>query len=216
MPGFQGLVSNARAAVSGPSAWWLARQSVTRHGAIQHVDELAEFTRMLQSKPPGAVLEIGTAQGGVFWLLCRLAAPDAILVSLDLPPDERHSGGERISIDLQSMKQPGQTIHVVHGDSHAVQTRNHVAELLDGRSLDLLFIDGDHTYEGVSLDYQMYSPLVAPGGITGFHDIVKTHWPGCQVDRFWSELTNNASLRPRAIVGRVPSHFGGIGVITCR
>jgi predicted O-methyltransferase YrrM len=216
MPGFQGLVSNFHAAAKSPRAWWLARQSVIRHGAVQHVDELAEFTRMLQVKPPRAVLEIGTAQGGVFWLLCRIAAPDATLVSLDLPPDERYSGGQRISIDLQSMKEPGQTIHAVHGNSHDPGTLDRVTGLLAGRPLDLLFIDGDHTYEGVNQDYRMYSPLVQAGGIIAFHDIVKTHWPGCQVDRFWNELAKNASLQPRAIFGRVPSHFGGIGVVSRR
>lgn len=214
MPRFQGLVSNLRAAATSPQAWWLARQSVIRHGAIQHVDELTEFARILRVKPPRAVLEIGTAQGGVFWLLCRLAVPDATLVSLELPPDERHSGGQRISVDLQSMKKPGQTIHVVHGNSHDPGTPNRVAGLLAGRSLDLLFIDGDHTYEGVSQDYHMYSPLVRVGGIIAFHDIVKTPWPGCQVDRFWNELAKNTSLQPQAIIGRVLSHFGGIGVVT--
>ena len=122
MPGIRGLVSNMRAAASGPQAWWLARRSVIQHGAIQHVDELTEFTKIVQQQSPRMVLEIGTAQGGVFWLMCRLAAPNATLISLDLPPSERHSGGERIAIDLESMKNPGQTVHVIHGDSHAPQT----------------------------------------------------------------------------------------------
>jgi predicted O-methyltransferase YrrM len=215
MPGFRGLVSNLRAAASSPQAWWLARQSVTRHGAIQHVDELTEFTRLLRAKPPRAVLEIGTAQGGVFWLLCRLSTPDAVLVSLDQPPDERHSGGQHISIDLPAMKEPGQTVHVVHGNSHDAQTPDRVRKLLAGRPLDLLFIDGDHTYDGVRMDYEMYSPLVRPGGLIAFHDIVHTHWPECQVDRFWGEIARNTSLQPRAIYGHVPSHFGGIGIVTC-
>jgi hypothetical protein len=34
-----------------------------------------------------------------------------------------------------------------------------------------LFIDGDHTYEGVRRDFEMYSPLVRKGGIIAFHDI---------------------------------------------
>jgi len=37
---------------------------------------------------------------------------------------------------------------------------------------DFLFIDGDHTYEGVEGDFEMYSPLVRRGGIIAFHDIV--------------------------------------------
>ena len=216
MPGIRGLVSNMRAAASGPQAWWLARRSVIRHGAIQHVDELTEFTKIVRQQSPRTVLEIGTAQGGVFWLMCRLAAPNATLISLDLPPSERHSGGERIAIDLESMKNPGQTVHVIHGDSHAPQTPGQVQKILGDRALDLLFIDGDHTYDGVRQDYLMYSPLVRPGGLIAFHDIVKTHWPGCQVDRFWGELVQDRSLDSRAIIGHVPSHFGGIGLITRR
>ena len=214
MPGIRGLVSNMCAAASSPHGWWLARRSIVRHGAIQHVDELTEFTKIVRHLAPQTVLEIGTAQGGVFWLMCRLAARSATLISLDLPPSERHSGGEKFAIDLQSMKNSGQTIHSVHGDSHALGTLEQVKKLLGDRMIDLLFIDGDHTYEGVRQDYLMYSQMVRPGGLVAFHDIVKTPWPGCQVDRFWGELVQDRSLDSRAIIGRVPSHFGGIGTIT--
>lgn len=214
MPGISGLISNLQAATSSPGAWWLARRSVVRRGAIQHVDELTEFTRMIRARPPRAVLEIGTAQGGVFWLLCQLSTPDATLVSLDLPAEARHSGGERRDVDLQGMKTGGQTVHAVYGNSHDAATLDRVRDLLAGTMLDLLFIDGDHTYDGVRQDYEMYRPLVRSGGMIAFHDIVHTHWPGCQVDRFWGELASDQSLRPRAIFGRVRSHFGGIGVVT--
>jgi len=214
MPGIAGLVSNLRAVMSSPSAWWLARRSVIEHGAIQHVDELTEFTKLLQRNPPRTVLEIGTAQGGVFWLLCRVAAPDATLISLDLPPDQRHSGGEKIALDLESMKNPNQSVHVVHGNSHEIATPELIRNILGGRPLDLLFIDGDHTYDGVRQDYLMYGPLVRKGGSIAFHDIVKTHWPGCQVDQFWSELTQDQTLECKPIIGHMPSHFGGIGLLT--
>jgi predicted O-methyltransferase YrrM len=216
MPGIGGLISNIRAAASSPHAWWLARQSVIQHGAIQHVDELTEFTKIVMGMQPRRILEIGTAEGGVFWLLCRMAAADATLISLDLPPQERYSGGNKIDINLESMKIPGQTVHVIHGDSHAPETPGQVQKILGDQLLDLLFIDGDHTYEGVSQDYMMYSPLVRPGGMIVFHDIVKSIWPGCQVDRFWGELEQNTSLGAKAIIGYVPSHYGGIGLVTRR
>jgi predicted O-methyltransferase YrrM len=47
--------------------------------------------------------------------------------------------------------------------------------LLKGSEGDFLFIDGDHTYQGVKQDFQMYSPLVKKGGIVAFHDIVKQY-----------------------------------------
>ena len=36
--------------------------------------------------------------------------------------------------------------------------------------IDLLFIDGDHSYEGVKLDFELYSKLLSPKGVIILHD----------------------------------------------
>jgi predicted O-methyltransferase YrrM len=72
MPGIRGLIVNGLSACSSPTAWSLARRSIKRHGAIQHVDELTAFAKIVRRQQPRRVLEIGTARGGMFWLLCRL------------------------------------------------------------------------------------------------------------------------------------------------
>lgn len=36
--------------------------------------------------------------------------------------------------------------------------------------VDFIFIDGDHTYEGLRGDWETWSPLVAPEGIVALHD----------------------------------------------
>jgi predicted O-methyltransferase YrrM len=36
--------------------------------------------------------------------------------------------------------------------------------------VDLIFIDGDHSYQGLASDWRAWSHLVAPGGIVGLHD----------------------------------------------
>lgn len=38
------------------------------------------------------------------------------------------------------------------------------------RPIDLLFIDGDHSYEGVARDWELFSPFVSPLGAVVFHD----------------------------------------------
>ncbi len=48
--------------------------------------------------------------------------------------------------------------------------------------LDLLLIDGDHSYEGAKADWQRWSPLVARDGVVAFHDMAAarsgaTQWP---------------------------------------
>jgi len=36
--------------------------------------------------------------------------------------------------------------------------------------IDLLFIDGDHSYEGVKLDFELYSKILNPNGLILIHD----------------------------------------------
>jgi hypothetical protein len=36
--------------------------------------------------------------------------------------------------------------------------------------IDILFIDGDHSYEGVKLDFELYSKLLTPKGVVILHD----------------------------------------------
>jgi predicted O-methyltransferase YrrM len=36
--------------------------------------------------------------------------------------------------------------------------------------LDFVFIDGDHSYEGLRGDWEAWSGLVAPGGVVALHD----------------------------------------------
>jgi len=44
------------------------------------------------------------------------------------------------------------------------------------RPIRLLWIDGDHTYEGVKSDFKNYSPFLIPGGVIAFHDVM--HFEG--------------------------------------
>jgi len=84
---------------------------------------------------------------------------------------------------------PKQTIHLLRGDSHDQEMFNEVKKRLPVGGLDFLFIDGDHTLGGVQNDYEMYSPLVKPGGAIIFHDICihRTEF-NCHVDKFWNAL----------------------------
>jgi predicted O-methyltransferase YrrM len=43
--------------------------------------------------------------------------------------------------------------------------------------IDLLFIDGDHSYKGVKADFEAWYPHVRDGGVIAFHDYHK-NWPG--------------------------------------
>ncbi len=72
---------------------------------------------------------------------------------------------------------------ILHGNSHDSEIVARVREFVP---FDFLFIDGDHSYEGVKADYENYSPMVKPGGMVAFHDI-----EGAAPGRFWEELPGN-------------------------
>ena len=105
-----------------------------------------------------------------------------------------------------------QQIKIVRDDSHAPSTLEKVRTLLAGRKLDLLFIDGDHSYDGVKKDFEMYSTLVAPDGVIAFHDIVdgpESYVGG--VPKFWREL--KPTCRHVEIVKDWKQGGWGIGVL---
>lgn len=153
-------------------------------------NEITQLLKLLSSQPPKTLLEIGTSKGGTFFLFSRVAAPDALLLSLDLPLQPSRVGCPAWRNGLfRSFARAQQQIELVRADSHLPATAIRIRQLLAGRSIDLLFIDGDHSYEGVKTDYQLYSPLVASGGLIAFHDIVPCPADRrCGVPQFWQEL----------------------------
>lgn len=153
-------------------------------------EEISALARHVQALSPHVIVEIGTSNGGTFFIWCAIAEPTATLISLDLPGGI-HGGGYPAWKQLlyHSFGKPDQKTHFIRANSHEQASLNQLRQLLEGQMIDFLFIDGDHTYEGVKQDFHMYAPLVRPGGIIALHDIA-AHPPElhCEVDRFWSEI----------------------------
>jgi hypothetical protein len=104
-----------------------------------------------------------------------------------------------LKCQLRYFRRPGLRLSLIDGASQAARTRRRVAHVLDGRRLDVLFIDGDHSYEGAARDFLLYRHLVRPEGIIAFHDIVPDSFtrsgirtPGYagDVPRVWSEISS--------------------------
>ena len=75
------------------------------------------------------------------------------------------------------------------GYSYSPTVFSRVHKRLNGKKIDLLFIDGDHSYEGVFADWKLYSHFVSSGGIVVFHDVVN-NITDCGVPRFINDLMN--------------------------
>jgi len=160
---------------------------------LQIQEEILELLRILDKIKPKIIVEIGTAGGGTLFLFSHIASEDATIISIDLPRGKFGGGYSKWKIPLyKSFRLPKQQLYLIRADSHSQETLKKVNDILNGKKIDFLFIDGDHTYEGVKRDFEIYIHLVKESGIIVFHDIV-VHPPeiGCEVNKFWKELKDN-------------------------
>jgi len=144
----------------------------------------------------------------VFWGICRGFFEPKIgevgmrngISTLAFLMAARDTGGHVYSIDIdecvegrRNVLHAGLAEHhtFIHGDSAAVEFPE---------PLDVLFIDGEHTYPGVTLDFQMHAPKMKKGGVILFHDT--TSCP--EVAAFCSEI--GATMLPMG---------AGLGVLGC-
>ena len=136
--------------------------------ALQLHEELEKLVRFLAERDPETVLEIGTLQGGTLYVWARALGSTRHVVSVDKP------FWNRLTLRRRSEFYPtfsaATQIDVVYGNSHAESTYDEVVELV-GDDVDFLFVDGDHTCEGVAQDFEMYRQLVGDDGLVAFHDI---------------------------------------------
>lgn len=192
-------------------------------GMSQERYEILALTEYLMSRRLNNIMEIGTKYGGVFYILSSISR--GIKISVD------KKGGSFGGWALNNHPYFGDVIssrndffcnrfdpkvHFILRDSHLKSTENIVKNLLydyskfKEDSLDLLFIDGDHTYKGVKQDYEMYSKYVRKGGLIVFHDINDTDYHkriGCDVSLLWRELGG------KKIEFNNHAHWCGIGVL---
>jgi len=155
--------------------------------------ELQQFLEVVAELEPAVVVEIGTAAGGLLFCVAQLAAADGVIIAIDDPasPFEACTPTDDDALFARFGPQ-GQRLHVIRDRSGHRSTREDLERILEGRPIDLLIIDGDHSYGGVRSDYEMYRDLVDRAGIIAFHDICmrpETWGRGHDVGLFWDELS---------------------------
>lgn len=181
--------------------------------AAQIKEEILGLLNELAKNPPRLILEIGTATGGTLFMLSQVATDDAEIFSIDLPLGPYGAGYFKYKIPLfKAFAKKQQKINLLRLDSHKIDTLSQIKDMLNGRQLDFLFIDGDHTYEGVKKDFELYSTLVRPQGIIAFHDIVKNNFDSSfGVSKFWQEI--KIKYQYKEFVSPLNNGCAGIGII---
>jgi predicted O-methyltransferase YrrM len=177
---------------------------------LQVRSEIVQLLHAVRAERPRYVLEIGTNRGATLFMLTRVVAPDARLISVDLPGGPYGGGYPSWKAHFyRAFALPGQRIECVRANSHDPDTVARVRASLGEHRLDFLFIDGDHSYEGVKTDFGLYRPLVKQGGLIALHDIVPD--PNCGVDRFWNEI--KAGFDCKEFIGDPKQGWAGIGLV---
>lgn len=148
------------------------------------VDEAAYLHRLVRGLGAATIVEIGRSKGGSTLVLAAAMHEDARLWSYDL--HVKWTAGEHSDAELRdALARYGllDRVEIVVGDSRT-------AEPPPG-PCDLVFVDGDHTYEGVRGDYETWRGRLRAGGHLLFHDAAAfgdLSAPGADVARLVDEI----------------------------
>jgi predicted O-methyltransferase YrrM len=180
--------------------------------AQQRLPEYLAVARRLRDRLGllNVVIEVGSSSGGTLALWAELAAPDGLLVSVDLP----QGPGEAFTDEALRRAAGGRRLVPVRADSASPRARTAVAEALGTRRADLLFLDGGHQAATVRSDFRTYAPWVRDGGIVALHDIVRhPPRPDVRVHELWWELKARFPGSAEEIFEARDQDWGGIGLL---
>ncbi|GMV93086.1 MAG: hypothetical protein AMXMBFR82_28640 [Candidatus Hydrogenedentota bacterium] len=147
----------------------------------------------------GAVVEIGSFKGrSTAWLAygAKTAGREKVTAIDPFTGSPEHQAGQEwADSDLAAL---GSTLPVFEENLRKLDLFDHVTPVVSTSAdaarewkgpIRLLFVDGDHSYDGSRLDFELWAPHVVPGGLVALHDI--GHWEG--VTRFYRELMSVTS-----------------------
>ena len=137
---------------------------------------------------PKTLVELGTHGGGSYFSFCQSVIDnklDTKTYAIDTWMGEKQAGFYSESLFKKVMD-----FNIEHFDNFSTLMKMTFDEALnefDDNSVDLLHIDGFHSYEAVSNDFRTWYPKLSKEAIVLFHDTHEIK-PGFGVHQFWDEL----------------------------
>lgn len=163
----------------------------------------ARFLGLLAAATPakGAIVEIGSFKGKSTVMLASVADKYALgpVVAIDPHQGLSYLGPQQPQQDptfeefLSSLKSAG-VEHAV--EFHRAYSRDVAKDW--NRPIRLLWIDGDHSYQGCKEDFDLFSPHLADGGIVAFHDTLNVFEGPIRV--FVEDILRSDSFGPSGFV----------------
>jgi O-antigen biosynthesis protein len=155
---------------------------------------------------PQIIVELGTHYGDSYCAFCQAVkdlSTNTRCFAVDTWQGDPQAGiyGPEVLDDLRSHHDS-----LYGGFSKLVQsTFDEALRQFEDESIDLLHIDGCHTYEAVKHDFESWLPKVRPGGVVVLHDIAEVQ-SDFGANRFWAEINPGYSHFEFA-------HGHGLGVL---
>jgi Methyltransferase domain len=152
---------------------------------------------------PAAFVELGVHLGESYFGFCQAIAENHIpclAYAVDTWTGDQHSGyyDEPVYRDVAGYNEVNYS-----GFSHLIRSRfDDALTTFSDESIDILHIDGLHTFEAVSHDFYAWLPKVRPGGLVLLHDILPRHsdfgvwklWAGLKEENKTFEFHHNWGL----------------------
>lgn len=178
------------------------------HDWPQYLAEIEAFTEIIKEAGARSYLEVGCLYGDTLHFIGKQMPRGSKIVAVDMPGSAgrrfRHTDRflQRAAAHLRLVY--GHDVKVIIGNSH---DKDVIAEAASCGPFDAVFIDGDHSVDGVRQDWENYGPL---GSIVAFHDIRRVSGKSQDGVR---ALYNRLSKTHRHETLSVGDTRGGIGVI---
>lgn len=144
---------------------------------------------IIQKKQPKTLVELGTHTGASYFSFCDAVIQEKLptrVFAVDTWQGDEHAGfyGDEVFGRVQlrnEIYQPFSTLLRMEFDA--------AVSHFEDASIELLHIDGLHTYEAVKHDFETWRPKLSEGAIVLFHDTQVTD-TGFGVKKFWEEVSS--------------------------
>jgi predicted O-methyltransferase YrrM len=165
---------------------------------------------IVEQKNPDVIVDLGVEWG--YSTYCFALAEKGIIYAIDSFEGDDHSGVKNtfnyVNLRIKQLKYDNIIVIKDYFDNVA-KTWN--------KPIDILHIDGYHTYEAVKNDYETWSPFVKDDGVILFHDTCCYHYTfGVhkllkEIDLPKTNFTKSCGLgivsKDQSIIDKIKQHF---------
>jgi predicted O-methyltransferase YrrM len=138
---------------------------------------------LVRSMKPSVCVEIGSARGRSTCYIGMALKENGFGTLYAIDPHIRTDWNDYNSVDTYDILKDNIDALGLTGQVKLLRAFSEkIADSWDSK-IDLLFIDGDHSYDGVKQDWELFSPYLSPFGIAIFHDTIWDLQPDSVVSR---------------------------------